>query len=263
MTTRHLISRGLAGLAVSGLAAAGVLGAVAGPASAATGTTAGASGSAAGASGGAQASPASAGCTPTVLAMGKAKMGQELAARVSELGSLQQAVAKAKRLTTSDRATLTTDLQNETTGITALQQKVPGDTTCAQVVADAKAMVVNFRVYVVMAPQVHLTVAADTETGVAGIFQGLEPKIQAAITAAKRAGRNVVQAQADFAAYKLLVIGAQNSASGIAQSVLSFTPASYPGCRSTFQKDQTSLHRGSEALHHADTELHLIIQALR
>ena len=67
-------------------------------------------------------------------------------------------------LTTADRSTLTTELANDLAGISALQQKVPSDTTCAERGRRRQAMVVDYRVFVVMSPQAHLTIAADTET---------------------------------------------------------------------------------------------------
>jgi len=51
----------------------------------------------------------------------------------------------AAALSASDAATLSTDLANELSGVTALEQKVPTDTTCADAIADAHAMVFDYR----------------------------------------------------------------------------------------------------------------------
>ena len=118
-------------------------------------------------------------CTPAALNVARTNALAALTRRVKRLHDLSAAVGASTGLTTADRSTLTTDIGNDLGGITALQQKVPSDTTCADVAADAQAMVVDYRVFVVMSPQAHLTIAADTETSVAGALTALEPKIAA------------------------------------------------------------------------------------
>jgi len=210
--------------------------------------------------------PAAAGssatCSPANLGAVQARVSLGLSNRVTQLGALSSAVAGAGDLSAADRATLTSDVASEQSGIAGLVAKLPGDTTCQAVIADGRAMVVDFRVYVVMTPQVHLTVSADTESALASKMAGLEPQLQAAIDAAEQAGRNGAAAQALFSEFEAQVAAATQASSGISAQVLAFTPASYPGSWATLRADRATLANGRGALRQADADLHKILNAL-
>jgi hypothetical protein len=201
-------------------------------------------------------------CSTTNLSLLQSYVEGALSNRVSQLNGLTAIVGGATRLTGSDQQTLSSDVSNELAGIEALQQNVPNDSTCLQLVADARAMVRNFRVYVVMTPQVRLTVSADSETSIAGQLAGLEPQIQAAIAAAQKNGKNVAGAQQSFSDLQTQVTNAQSASGNVSGPVLAFTPSSYPGCKTTFVADVTSLQGGRADLRKADADLHTIVADL-
>ncbi len=103
-------------------------------------------------------------CTPANLPAAKGFVEAQLKARVVRLERLTGEVGAARGLTAPDKAELETDLAAELAGMESLQQQVPGDTTCAEVVANAQTMVFTYRVYYVMTPQTELVVVADSET---------------------------------------------------------------------------------------------------
>jgi hypothetical protein len=199
-------------------------------------------------------------CAPGVLSSRITQINQDLSDRVSQLNTLTAQVNSSSGLTSSDKQTLLSDLSSELSGMQALQTKVPDETTCAAVIADGRAMVVDYRVYLVMTPQVHLTNSADTEASLASRLSGIEPALQAAIDAAQAKGQNVQIAQADYNDLVSQVTAAQGDGAGIASSVLAFTPASYPGCWSSFLADRSNLAKGQAALRRANKDLHQITQ---
>lgn len=205
------------------------------------------------------ASAAAAGCSATRLAAARAAAETALAGRATRLADLLRAVAGASALTATDRSALTTDLDNELSEVQGLQEKVLGETTCAEVAADARAMVVVYRVYVVVTPQVHLTIAADTESAIVNRLEGLEPAITARITAARQKGETVSSAQATFSDFESQVASAAQSSAGVKAEVLAVTPASYPGCRQTFENARSALASGRTALKQAHADLHTLI----
>ncbi len=194
-------------------------------------------------------------CSPAALNAARTNALAALTPRVKRLHDLSAAVGASTGLTSADRSTLTTDIGNDLAGITALQQKIPSDTSCAEVAADAHAMVVDYRVFVVMSPQVHLTIAADTETSVAAALAALEPKITARITAAKQSGVTVRAAQTTYSDFQTQVATATQSSTGVAGKVLALTPASYPGSRTTLENARASLSTGRVALVRAHGDL--------
>jgi hypothetical protein len=198
----------------------------------------------------------------STFAAAKTYVEKQLALRQQRLSSLTSEVSKASDLTSSDKATLTTDLANETTGIDALAAKVPADTTWAELLADAKSMVQQYRVFVVMSPQVHETIAADTATAICAKLQAAEPQIEALINYEQSQGKNVTAAQTAYEGLVAQVSAAQSDVSGISAAVLGTSPSGYPGNASIFSNARSSLVQARTALKSARSDLHTITQVL-
>lgn len=228
---------------------------------------------AAGAAGAAGPAGASSPTTPTTSSVrgcgveafndGRASLLRQLEGRQVQLAALTRDVELGRDLSASDRTTLTTDLANEGSGIAALRPQATADTTCAALLATGRAMVTDYRVYVVMTPQVRLTVAGDTELYVAAQLAAAEPRVTVTIDDAAGDGEDVDAARTALADLEHQVATADQAADGIAAQVLAFTPASYPGCWSAFVADQSRLRDGQAALHQADTDLHTIEGVVR
>ncbi|MDE3206473.1 MAG: hypothetical protein KGQ66_19880 [Acidobacteriota bacterium] len=179
----------------------------------------------------------------------QAKLESELQARVQVLGQLTSSVGSDQTLSPQDKTALSGLLSNETSGINQLLATVeaatPQNTTVAQLRADAKTMVDQYRVYLVMARQVHLTEAADAQTTVETKLENNESRIQGAITKAGNPPDAV-------AAYNDLVTQVTHAtqATGAANipAVLAVTPQGYPG-------DEGPLTAARSSLGQAGTDL--------
>ncbi len=182
----------------------------------------------------------------------------ELSLRQQRLSNLTSEVGKASDLTSADRATLTSDLASETAGIDALVAKVPNDTTWAVLKADATSMVVDYRVFVVMSPQVHLAIAADTESAVEQKMQAAEPKIEALIDYEQGKGKDVKGAQIAYGALVVEVSGAEHDTAGVSAAVLATSPKGYPANRTIFLNARSNLLQGRSALVTARSDLQTI-----
>ena len=97
------------------------------------------------------------------LTKAKAAVTEGITDRLATLGKLQTALAAYKDVPDATRDTLTQLISSDVTGLTALKAKVAGETTEAAVRADGKAMVDDYRVYVLVVPKVHLTHVLDVE----------------------------------------------------------------------------------------------------
>jgi hypothetical protein len=91
--------------------------------------------------------------------------------RLATLQDLQTRLSAAKDVTDADRATLSALLTGDASGLTALKTKVGGETTVEAVRADGKSMVDDYRVYLLVAPKVHLARALDAETAAVARLQ--------------------------------------------------------------------------------------------
>jgi hypothetical protein len=179
----------------------------------------------------------------------------ELSGRVTQLNALLTAVDQSNQLTASDRATLLNDISTvELPGITALQPQVQGAATCAQVRTFAATMVLSYRVYLVMTPQTHLTIAADDETAIESEFVALEPGIAGAIQRAQARGENVAAAMAADSDLVNQVAAASTATNGLSVQLLAQTPQGSPGNWSVFEAAGQATSRADQDLHAANTD---------
>jgi hypothetical protein len=187
----------------------------------------------------------------------------QLALRQQRLTNLAAEVSKAADLSTSDRTTLASDVSSDTVGIDALAAKVPDDKTWAQLLADAKSMVVDYRVFTVMSPQVHLTIAADTASAIEQKLQTAEPQIEAAIQAAAAEGKNVAAAQTAYEGLVVQVSDAAADTSGVSATVIAQTAAGYPANAGVFLNARSNLEQARTALKTARADLGIIAKVLK
>ncbi len=202
-------------------------------------------------------------CTPATFSAAQQLVETALANRVAQLNILTtQANNAANHLTSSDRGTLLSDLPPELSGIQALQPQAQSAIDCRQLRLVAYDMVFTFRVYVVMTPKTHLTIAADDETYVETVFTNLEPTISANIAAAQAQGRNVTAGQSAFNDLESQVTAAQSETNGISATLLAQTPSGYPGNWQVFLSARTSETNARNDLQVAYNDLHQIVQDL-
>jgi hypothetical protein len=256
---KHLFTRRTAAGVVAAGAVAGMVVMVPGAAFAAASSSATPSSATPG-SNTATSQPSSPLCTPALFTQAQQRVEADLTARVTQLNALSSAVnSTTNHLTSGDRQTLQNDITTvELPGIQALQTKVPQDTTCPELRSDAHKMVFDYRVYVVMTPQTHLTIVLDDEAYVEGVFTNLEPKIATAIQKAQAAGKNVTAAQAAFTDLENQVSTALGATNGQAAVVLAQTPSGYPGNWQVFTAARTNATNAHRDLHTAYTDLEQI-----
>ena len=142
----------------------------------------------------------------------------------------------------------------ELPGIQGLIPQVQAATTCAEVGQAAHTMVWSYRVYLVMTPQTHLTIAADQETSLEATFVSLEPTLATAIQSAAATGQNVAAAQASYGDLVSKVTAAQSETNGVSATVLAQTPAGSPGNWGVFTTARGSLTAAAGDLESAHTD---------
>jgi hypothetical protein len=204
-------------------------------------------------------------CSASQFSTAQQKVETGLADRVTRLNKLLGDVQSTKQhLTSADQSTLEHDISSvELPGIEALQPQAQSATTCAELKTIAHSMVYDYRVYVVMSPQTHLTIAADDASFVDAKMAALEPKIEQAIADAKAKGKDVSGAEAAFADFQSQVSSAGSAVSGLSATLLAQTPQGYPGNESVFQGAKSTLSTARGELHQAYQDLETIRTDLR
>lgn len=212
---------------------------------------------------------ASGGCTVTTFTAHQQDLQAALADRATKLAALATRVSAAKHLPASDAATLTTIIQGEQSsidggGIAGLQSAVTGETTCAQLATSAKQMVVDFRVYMLVARQVNIAVCSSGSLAAATKATASEAAIDARITKAQQRGKNVSAAEQAFASMQQQLSVASQDLSGIdLASVLAQVPADAPADKAMLSGITTTMEQADTALKAARSDRQSIRQDLK
>lgn len=94
-----------------------------------------------------------------VITAGDAK----IAARLKTLDALSAKIAAATKLSAANKAALTAEVAAAKAGLTTLKAKLDANTTLAAAQADEKLIFTDYRVYMLVAPKVHILKVADNQ----------------------------------------------------------------------------------------------------
>lgn len=206
---------------------------------------------------GATAAQAAPGATMARL---KAAGDSAITSRLAVLQQLTSEVTGAKHLNAGDASTLLGQISADISGLTQLKATIDAETNGANLVTELKSVVTSYRVYVEMVPKVHLVRAADWVVDVTTTIGGVEPKLQAAITAKG----NPAAAVAAYGDLVSKVSAAQGLAGGLAGQLEGLTPAQYPTpAQATLHTDRQTLGTAASDLKQARADLQIIRDALK
>jgi hypothetical protein len=166
----------------------------------------------------------SAPAVPVRLDAAKHLVTARIDGRLATLRALRTAVNAAGHLTAPHKSTLTSLIASDEAGLTTLRTKVNGETTVAAVRADDQSMVNDYRIYILVAPKVRLTIAADVEGAVVQRLRQVADTLATAISNAKQAGKNTSQAEADLADLRSQTDAASTAIAGKADALLAIQP---------------------------------------
>ena len=209
------------------------------------------------------AGPRTTGMTQARMTYLKARGHLAIERRLNELDRLNALVNGAKHLTSTDRSTLLSKLSSSKTGLQALDTKIQGDTDGTTLHNDLQSIVTAYRIYVLVAPQVHIVVASDRIAALVALGNSIAAKIQAKIDAAKGNGKDVKAVQAALDDMKRQLADAMAAINGVADEVIALTPSGYPGNRSMLLNARSSILNARAQLLKGREDAHTAVNALR
>jgi len=183
----------------------------------------------------AQPNPVAGGPAGAGLCSGQASTARA-AATVSDLRAfgdceigrrITTAVSASKGLASSDAATLSGYIAASKSGLTRLKATLDAETRLPAVRADILRIVAGYRVYVLVGPQVRLTIAADSELALKPHFDQLAAALAGRISAAQARGKDIATAQAALDAMNAAVAAATALAAPVRAQLLSLSAAKY------------------------------------
>jgi hypothetical protein len=206
--------------------------------------------------------PRSSGMTSARMTYLKTRGHLAIQRRLNEIDRLTALVNGATHLKSSDRSALLSKLSSDASGLQSLDTKIQGDTDGTTLRSDLQSIVTAYRIYVLVAPQVHIVVASDRVDAFVSLGNSIAGKIQAKIDAAKAAGKDVKKAQEALNDMKKQLADAASAIAGVAANVIVLTPSGYPGNRSTLLNARSSILTARVHLVTARTDAHTAVNAL-
>jgi hypothetical protein len=165
--------------------------------------------------------------TPTTgLAAVNAKAALDIGARVGAINATIPQINANQFIMAADRSTLLATLNGDLSGLTALGQKIAGDTTTAQAETDRKTIFTGYRVFALAIPQVAYAAAADDITGAElPALINAQKGLTAAL--AVEPAQNTPAVQAAMADLSHQIAAASSATAGLSGAVLAYTPSQY------------------------------------
>ncbi|HET9169381.1 MAG TPA: hypothetical protein VFN97_08085 [Actinospica sp.] len=176
---------------------------------------------------GRQSTPAATASAATASAAARLDAVKGLAAariqgRIAALHALALAVGDSKYLTSSEKSTLGDQISSDLSGLTALATKAANETTVDAVRADETAMVDDYRVYLLMAPQVRLTEAFAAESAADATLQKAYDALKQLL--ARQSGGGTSEQQSELADLENQVTAAESAIGNEASVELAVRP---------------------------------------
>ena len=159
----------------------------------------------------------------TARAFGDCEIGR----RFTTIAALTAKISASKVLTSSDAAALQSEVASTRTGLTSLKATIDSETSLPALKADIAKIAADYRVYLLVAPQVNLISAADGVIAAQARFADVNTKLAARIAAAKAAGKDTKTAQTALDAMNAAVANAVGLAQPLPAKLLPLTPAQY------------------------------------
>ena len=153
----------------------------------------------------------------------------EIDRRFATLTTLSAKITSSKVMTSAHAATLQSEISSTRAGLTELKGTIDAETGLPALRLDITKIATQFRVYLLVVPQVHLTNASDGVVASQSKFATINTNLAARIAAAKTAGKDTTAAQTDLDAMNAADAAAVTLASPLSGELLPLTPAEYNG----------------------------------
>lgn len=169
-----------------------------------------------------------------------------ITARINDLNKLASRVGELKRVSDTEKATITSTIQTNISGLTALKAKIDADTDLATAQSDAKQITGSFRIYVLVVPQGWIAAAADRINTIVGMLTTIGTKLQTKISAAQSAGKDVTTEGAALTDFNAKLADATSQAAAAQSGIANLVPD---------QGDKTKLAANTTALKAARADI--------
>jgi len=119
--------------------------------------------------------------------------------RINSLNRLLTRLESDKKLSSSDKASLTTDVNTIISSLNALKTKIDADTDVPTALADTKSIITTFRIFAIYEPKIRLLITIDNLMTLSTNLSNLSQRVQTFLNTLKSQGKDTTAAQAALA----------------------------------------------------------------
>jgi len=196
------------------------------------------------------------------VARAQAWLTKALSLRLEALSAESIAAGVARNLSAAHRTALNTIIATDRSGLTRLSTGLASETTIAELQATADAMVLDYRVFSLLVPQVSGVILADRELADAVSLAALEPSMQTAITTEERTGNRAAVARRIYARLVALLGAAEASTGATATALLALTPENGTPASTTLATSSSALAAAGLQVVSAEVDVRRIVKIL-
>lgn len=190
----------------------------------------------------------------------KSRALEAIEKRLVTIGELEAAVNRSETVAADHAAQLLNELRASAVGLEALAGEIREVEDLARLWALIPKIFEDYRIYAVVAPKVHLVLAADHASSVADRMANVESSLGEALDRLDEAGFDVAEGVKLLTEMGRLVTAGKEQAGSVPDMVLGLTPADYPGSSETLRSAQSVLQSGTGDLRAAGQTAHEIVR---
>jgi hypothetical protein len=197
-------------------------------------------------------SPSTGNCTATALNTMKEAAAKAVANRQSTLTTLLSHSKSSPYLSDSHRSMLAATIMADQDGVVDTGATLQSATACAALKAPAQ-LLIGYRIYTVLTPQVALVTAGDAGDSTATALANTEKALNGAIKVMP-AGDAKTQATSLATDYASQISVASSDFSGVSNAALAVSTSDYPQSSEVFASQAKLVANGVKALSAAETD---------
>ena len=164
---------------------------------------------------------------------------KEITRRISALTDLTTKVQAMVRVSSTEKTTLSNEVQTEISALNTLKAKIDAETDLTVLKTDVQSITKDYRIFMLIIPQGRIEVTADRIQTIAGLYPTLATKLQARISAGQTAGKDVTSVNATLSDMNAKVADANAKAQAAVALVANLQPDQ--GVQATIQSNQAAL----------------------
>lgn len=116
--------------------------------------------------------------------------GKEIQNRIDALNKLLTRIQSMKNLTDAEKSSFSATIQTSITNLTNLESKIQSETSTSTLKADLQSIAPDYRIYILIMPQLSILSAVDRANTIVGTLQTTQTKIQTRVSASSTLSSN-------------------------------------------------------------------------